>query len=132
MTMAKRIKELRQQNNMTLLQVANRLGVSEATAQRYESGKIENLKYDTIVRLSQMFNVTPSYLMGWSDIDEETERILKSTARQKQRREQYERILDQFTDEELNDIEVISKLLTEDEVEKVLSYAQFLASQRKE
>lgn len=65
--MAKRIKELRLKNKLTLLEVANALGVSEATAQRYESGEIRNLKYDTIVALADLFNVSPAYLMGWED-----------------------------------------------------------------
>lgn len=65
--MEKRIKELRLKNKLTLLEVANALGVSEATAQRYESGEIKNLKYDTIVALANLFRVTPSYLMGWEE-----------------------------------------------------------------
>ena len=68
--MTQRIKELRLQANMTLLDVANKLGVSEGTVQRYESGNIRNLKYDTIVNLSNIFGCTPSYLMGWdSDLN---------------------------------------------------------------
>ncbi len=65
--MEKRIKEIRLQKKLTLLEVAKRLGVSEATAQRYESGEIKNLKYDTIVALAELFNVSPAYLMGWDD-----------------------------------------------------------------
>ena len=61
-----RLKELRKQNNMTLLEVANLLGVTESTVQRYESGVIENLKYDTIVKLSNLYCTTPAYLMGWA------------------------------------------------------------------
>lgn len=66
--MDKRIKELRLQRKMTLLEVANSLGVSEATAQRYESGEIKNLKYDTIVALAELFKVSPAYLMGWDEV----------------------------------------------------------------
>ena len=51
----------------TLLDVANYLGVAEATVQRYESGSIKNLKLDTIAKLVTYLNVDPSYLMGWSD-----------------------------------------------------------------
>ena len=47
-------------------QVANCLGVSESTVQRYESGVIANLKYDTIIDLANLFGVDPCYLMGWS------------------------------------------------------------------
>ena len=61
-----RIKELRQKKNMTLKQVADAIGVSEATAQRYESGKINSLKYEKAEALAKLFNVSPGYLMGWN------------------------------------------------------------------
>ena len=43
MKLHERIKECRLDRGMTLLEVANALGVREATAQRYESGEIKNL-----------------------------------------------------------------------------------------
>lgn len=60
-----RIKERRLALGLTLLDVANRLGVKEATVQRYESGEIKNIKHDTVLRLSQILNCAPAYLMGW-------------------------------------------------------------------
>lgn len=69
--MANRIKELRKRKNITLLEIANRLGVSESTVQRYESGKINKLKYETMSALANMLDVSPEYLMGWSDEDRE-------------------------------------------------------------
>ena len=83
--MSTRIKELRLAQDMTLLEVANRLGVSESTVQRYESGAIANLKYDTIIDLANLFGVDPCYLMGWtsplhekdfSEISDEEMRLL--------------------------------------------------------
>ena len=53
-----RMKELRIQNKYTMLEVASKLGVSEATYQRYET-KIEHL--------SEIFCCSPAYLMGWED-----------------------------------------------------------------
>lgn len=67
MSVGDRIKEKRLENNMTLLEVANLLGVKEATVQRYESGGIKNLKQHTIAQLAEIFNTTPAYLMGWED-----------------------------------------------------------------
>lgn len=64
-TLNERIKERRLQLGMTLLQVANALGVKEATVQRYESGEIKNIKHDTIYQLSKILQCTPAYLMGW-------------------------------------------------------------------
>lgn len=65
--MANRIKELRIKNKLTLLDLALKLGVSESTVQRYESGSIVNLKYSTMEKLANIFNVTPAYLMGWDE-----------------------------------------------------------------
>lgn len=65
--MSMRIKELRQAKGYTLLQIANLLGVSESTVQRYESGAIANLKYDTAVELAALLGVHPAYLLGWID-----------------------------------------------------------------
>jgi len=67
MTLPERLKLLRQKSGMTLLDVANAIGVKEATAQRYESGEIKNLKHDTILELAKLFNCSPSYIMGWED-----------------------------------------------------------------
>ncbi|NNJ30129.1 helix-turn-helix domain-containing protein [Lacrimispora defluvii] len=60
-----RIKERRLAAGKTLLEVSEFLGVKEATAQRYESGEIKNIKHETIVSLAKLFNCSPAYLMGW-------------------------------------------------------------------
>ena len=38
-----KIKKTRKENNMTLLELANKVGLSEGTVQRYESGNISNV-----------------------------------------------------------------------------------------
>ena len=62
-----RIKERRLQLDLTLLDVANAIGVKESTAQRYESGTIKNISHETICRLAEVLHCSPSYLMGWED-----------------------------------------------------------------
>lgn len=66
-TINDRIKERRLSLNYTLLELADKLNVKEATVQRYESGAIKNIPYDTIVRLADILKCDPQYLMGWSD-----------------------------------------------------------------
>lgn len=65
-----RIKERRLDLGLTLLDVAEQLGVKEATMQRYESGQIKNIKHETIVALADIFKCTPAYLMGWDEKSE--------------------------------------------------------------
>lgn len=62
-----RIKNRRTDLGLTLLEVADALGVKEATAQRYESGAIKSIGHDTIIKLSEILHCSPSYLMGWED-----------------------------------------------------------------
>ncbi len=67
MSVGERIRQRRTQLGKTLLEMAEYLGVREATAQRYESGQIKNIKYDTLVAIAEFLNTTPQALMGWED-----------------------------------------------------------------
>ncbi len=62
-----RIKSRRKLLNKTLLELAEYIGVKEATMQRYESGEIKSIPYDNIVLIAECLNCTPQYLMGWSE-----------------------------------------------------------------
>lgn len=63
-----RIRQLRKSRDITLKAVAEYIGSTEATAQRYESGNgIKNIPYDVIVKYSELFNCSPAYLMGWEE-----------------------------------------------------------------
>jgi transcriptional regulator with XRE-family HTH domain len=63
-----RIKELRSKSGMTLSQIADALGTTEATAQRYESGKgIKSIPYEVIEKYANIFGCKPQYIMGWTE-----------------------------------------------------------------
>lgn len=66
-TIHERIKERRTALNLTLAEIAEQLGIKEATMQRYESGAIKNLKHDTVLKLADILHCHPAYLMGWLD-----------------------------------------------------------------
>lgn len=61
------IKQRRKELNLTMLQVAEYVGVSEGTISRWESGNIANMRRDRIAKLSQILQVRPAVLMGYSD-----------------------------------------------------------------
>lgn len=67
MSLAKTLKERRSALGLTLLDIANKMGVSEATVQRWESGNIKSLRYDRISKLADILHVSPSLLMGWEE-----------------------------------------------------------------
>ena len=56
------IKDARTSKNMTMKYVAERVGVSEGTISRWESGNIKNMRRDKIAKL----DLDPSVIMGWS------------------------------------------------------------------
>ena len=61
-----RIKQLRKESHLTLKEIADRLGVTEGTAQRYENN-IKSIPYEIIVAYSKIFRCNPSYIMGWTN-----------------------------------------------------------------
>ena len=64
----KRLHDMRIARGLTLLEMAEQLGVKEATMQRYESGAIKNIKHETIAAMAGILGCTPAYLMGWDDL----------------------------------------------------------------
>lgn len=64
------LKSRRKELGLTLSQIADQMGVSEATVQRWESGNIKNLRHERIGPLAELLHVHPSVLMGWSDEDQ--------------------------------------------------------------
>lgn len=61
------IRQRRFELGMTLEDVAQKVGVASSTVQRWESGRIENLGRDKIASLATALQVSPEYLLGWTD-----------------------------------------------------------------
>lgn len=67
----KRIKNAREKADMSLNDVALKLGVNKSTILRYENGEISKVKAPIIDGLAKALNVSPHYLMGWEVGEEE-------------------------------------------------------------
>lgn len=65
------LRQRRQQLKMTMFDVASKVGVSEGTVSRWESGDISNMRRDKIVALSNALLLSPSVLMGWEETEED-------------------------------------------------------------
>lgn len=59
--MYRKLKKIRIKNNMTLVEVANRVGISKAFYCQLENGK-RRLLYETAIKIAMVFNVKPDYL----------------------------------------------------------------------
>lgn len=69
MTMGERIKQLRKAKGLTQEELGKYIGVKKAAIMKYEKGNVQNMKRSSIEILSNLFNVTPAFLMC---LDEET------------------------------------------------------------
>ena len=67
MELSEILKARRKELGLTLLEIAKRVGVSEATVQRWESGEIKTMRHGRIVKLAEVLELSPAQLMGWED-----------------------------------------------------------------
>lgn len=91
MTMGETIKKLRLQKGLTLEEVGQYIGVQKSAVKKYENGVVENIPRNSIIKMAELFGVTPCYLMGfenkevtestvenkYSPIDEQEKTLLK-------------------------------------------------------
>lgn len=67
MTIGERIKKLREANNMSQTELAERLNTSKQNLYKYENGVITNIPSDKIEMIARIYGVSPSYIMGWNE-----------------------------------------------------------------
>jgi transcriptional regulator with XRE-family HTH domain len=63
------LKDRRLELGLTMLEVAKRVGVSEATISRWESGDIDNMKRDKIALLAKALEISPLLIVGLDQED---------------------------------------------------------------
>ena len=61
------LRDRRLEMGLTMREVADLCGVSEATVSRWESGDIANMKRDKIAALAAALKLSPAVIMGWED-----------------------------------------------------------------
>jgi transcriptional regulator with XRE-family HTH domain len=64
------LKSKRKEFNLSQKEVADYVGVSEATVSRWESGNIANMGRDKIALLSKILKLSPSVIAGYADIND--------------------------------------------------------------
>lgn len=61
-----RIKELRTLSGMSQEELGKRVGVQRAAINKYEKGTVENIPIKTIEKIALVFDVSPTYIVGWN------------------------------------------------------------------
>ena len=67
-----RIKKLRKEKSLTQEQLGKLLGVKKSAIAKYENNRVENLKKETIQKLSEIFEVPASYFLGIDEPEQPT------------------------------------------------------------
>lgn len=66
---ANKLKTLRNENNLSLKNVADFLNVTSSTILKYENANITNIPIDNIIKLAKIYKITPSYILGLENYD---------------------------------------------------------------
>ena len=66
-TIGNRIRELRLLSDMSQEELGRRVGVQRAAINKYEKGTVSNIPLHTIEKIADIFEVSPNYIVGWSD-----------------------------------------------------------------
>lgn len=72
-----RLRLLREEKKMVQKEIAGLIDVSESTVGKYENG-LRTPTPETIIKLAKYFEVSSDYLLGYSEIRETAEEILKN------------------------------------------------------
>lgn len=67
MNVGQRIKELREQRQMTQEALGALCGTTKQTIFKYETGIVTNIPMDRVCKIAEALHVSPAYLMGWEE-----------------------------------------------------------------
>lgn len=67
MTTGDRLKELRKAHKLTQEELGAKIGVKKAAIQKYEKGTVKNIKKDSLLKLAEILDTTPEYILGWDN-----------------------------------------------------------------
>lgn len=67
MDKGERIKKLRENAGYGQEEFGKMIGVSKQTMYKYENNIVTNIPSDKIEAIAKAFNISPAYLMGWTD-----------------------------------------------------------------
>ena len=72
--MLTRIKLLREKNGLSQKALAEKIGVSQQSINKYENHNIEP-DIETLTRIAAFFDTSVDYIIGYSDIDHKLEQL---------------------------------------------------------
>lgn len=78
--MFQRIRDLREDNDLTQHQIANLLNVSQSTYSRYENGELD-IPIQALIKLAKHYDTSIDYLVHMTDARNTSNRSLKDNSK---------------------------------------------------
>ncbi len=66
-TVGDRIRQVRQEQDVTQQELADYIGVSKQAVYKYENNIVTNIPTDKVDAIAKRLKVSPAYLMGWEE-----------------------------------------------------------------
>lgn len=76
MSAGERIRQLRVRHCLTQAELGRMVGVEKAAINKYETGRVVNLKHDMIEKLANALCTTPEYIAGYAECDSSFDAVL--------------------------------------------------------
>lgn len=112
MCMPERIKERRIAMGLTQEELGDKLGLKKSAVAKYENGRVENIKRSVIIKMAEILECSPGYLLGFKDHPTDTYYFNPTTAAKSQEVYDKMRVLfDAAQDSKPDDIQMAADLL---------------------
>lgn len=124
-----KLKQRRQEMNVSVDELAQKLNVSRTTIYRYEKGEISKMPTETLEKIARILNTTPAYFMGWSDKPEVKSNILSIYNQLEQpRQEKVAYFAQEQLDEQNNNITPLTADTADEDAERITDYVEGLVA----
>ncbi|HES6653020.1 TPA: helix-turn-helix transcriptional regulator [Streptococcus pyogenes] len=124
-----KLKQRRQEMNVSVDELAQKLNVSRTTIYRYEKGEISKMPTETLEKIARILNTTPAYFMGWSDKPEVKSNILSIYNQLEQpRQEKVVYFAQEQLDEQNNNITPLTADTADEDAERITDYVEGLVA----
>ncbi|WP_288847921.1 helix-turn-helix transcriptional regulator [uncultured Sneathia sp.] len=83
MNIGERIKKIRKQKKLTLVELGEKIGLKKSTISRYEKNNI-NIPSDKLEKIAHALNVSPQYLLGFEEVQNDIDTSMLSDSQLKE------------------------------------------------
>lgn len=82
MSIGDRIKALRIKNDLSQIDLAEKISSTKQAIYKYEKGIVTNIPSDKLQEIARALHTTPAYLMGWEEPSEPKESTIDAELKQ--------------------------------------------------